>query len=104
MQRHHGSILTTKDLRGHKTNLNTTQSASRPLRARKHGFERAETGLCARDDRIVSVTGDLSMQEELCSYILTLVMIKAARIQFWQSESPQCKLKLRAERHLYSLT
>ncbi len=52
----YGSILTTKYLREQKTNSRATQSASQHLRAQRHVFVRAESDLCARKDRIVSVT------------------------------------------------
>lgn len=65
----YGSILTIKDLREHKTNLSATQSESQHLRAHRHGFARAESDLCAREDRILSITDDLSMLKELCNYI-----------------------------------
>lgn len=48
-----------------------TQSASQHLRVHRHGFVRAELDLCMWEDRILSVTDDLSMQEELCNYIWT---------------------------------
>ncbi len=35
--------------------------------------------------------------------IIMLVMIKAARSHFWQSECPERKLKLRAQHHLFHL-
>lgn len=60
------SIATTKDLRGHKTNFERNSACA--LRAHRHGFVSAELDLCVREDRIVSVTDDLSMQEELCNY------------------------------------
>ncbi len=37
--------------------------------AHRHGFVRAELDLCTREDRIVSVTDDLCIQEESCNYI-----------------------------------
>lgn len=59
--------------------------------------------MCVKEDKIMSATGDLSMQEGLCNYILTLIMIKADTNQFYLN-SPEHKLKLRAMRHLFSLT
>lgn len=93
----YGGILTTKDLRKHKTNWSAPQTASQPLRAHRHGFVRAELDLWAREDGIVSVTDDLSSERscvttfETAIEILTLVVITAARAYFWQSESPESK-------------
>lgn len=56
-------------------------------------FVRAEFDLCAREDRIMGLTDDLSTREafEAAIGILVLVIIKAARSRFWQLEHNELK-------------
>lgn len=103
-QRWYGSILTAEDLRVHKTDLSTAHSASEHLSAHRHECLRAESNFCVREARIVSVTNDWLIREELCNYIWASNRASHARAHLWHSESPECKLKLRGKHHLFKLT
>lgn len=51
------------------TNDKRFEGAQRESECYRQGVVRAEWDLCTREDRIMSGTDDLSMQEELCNYI-----------------------------------
>lgn len=70
----------------------------------RHGSVRAELDLYTREDRIMSVTDDFSMQEELCNYIWATSRDSRARNNQSYSRWLVAAWFPWAESHLFNLT